>query len=77
MARLFTHKIRHVASLPNTYDLEKTTDVITKLKNTPILPHFSLAPIDITNLYTIIPVTDIREIIAKVLEENISIPQNP
>jgi len=66
-----------VAPIPNTYNLENTTDVITKLKNTPIHPQVSLAPIDITNLYTNIPATDTREIIAKVLEENISNPQKP
>ena len=63
------------APLPNTYNLENTTDLITKLKNTPILPQFTLASLDITNLYTNIPVTETREITAKALEENIPNPQ--
>jgi len=58
LARLFTQKIRHLAPLPNTYNMENTTDLITKLKNTFILPQFTLASLDITNLYTIIPVTE-------------------
>jgi len=75
LARLFTHKIRHLAPLPNTDNLENTTDLITKFKNTPILPQFTLASLDITNLYTNIPVTETRDIIAKTLQENILNPQ--
>jgi len=70
LARLFTQKIRQLAPLPNTYNLENTTDLITKLKDTPILPQLALASLDITNLYTNVPVTETREIIAKALENN-------
>ena len=75
LARLFTKKIRHLASLPNTYNLENTTDLNTKLQNTSILPQFTLASLDITNLYTNIPITETREIIAKAFGENIPNPQ--
>ena len=75
LARLFTQKIRQLAPLPNTYNLENTTDLLTKLKNTPILPQFNMASLDITNLYTNIPVTETREIITKALENNIPNPQ--
>ena len=64
-----------MAPLPNTYNLENTTDLITKLKNTPILPQFTLASLDITNLYTNISVTETREIIAKDLDKNVPNPQ--
>ena len=43
LARLFTQKISQLAPLPNTYNLENTTDLITKLKDTPTLPQFVLA----------------------------------
>jgi len=74
-ARLFTQKITHLAPLHNTYNLENTTDLITKLKNTSILPQFTLASLDITNLHTNIPVTETREIVAKALEKNVPDPQ--
>jgi hypothetical protein len=45
-----------MAPLPNTHNLENTTDLLKKLENTPILPHFTLASLDISNLYTNIPV---------------------
>jgi len=75
LARQFTQKIRQLAPLPNTYNLENTTDLITKLKDTPILPQFALAFLDITNLYTNVPVTETRKIIAKALKNNIPNPQ--
>jgi len=53
----------------------KTPDLITKLKDTPILPQFTLASLDITYLYTNIPVTETRKITAKALENNIPNPQ--
>jgi len=69
--------MRQLAPLPNTYNLENTTDLITKFKNTPIHPQFTLASLDITNLYTNIPVTETREIIAKVLAKNVPNPPKP
>jgi len=58
LVRLFTQKIRQLAPLPNTYNLENTTEFLTKLKNNPVLPQFNMASLDITNLYTNIPVTE-------------------
>jgi hypothetical protein len=56
LAQLFTQKIKLIAPLPNTHNLENTTDLIKKLEKTPILPHYNLASSDISNLYTNIPV---------------------
>ena len=70
LAHLFTQKIKQMAPLPNTYNLQNTRDLIKKLEDTPVLPHFALDLLDITNLYTNIPVKEIREIIAKTLEKN-------
>jgi len=75
LARLFTQKIKQLAPLPNRHNVDNTTDVIKKLNDTPILPHFTLAPFDITNLYTNIPVTETRDIISKTLKENLLDPQ--
>ena len=75
LARCFTHKIRLLAPLPNKYNLDNTTDLIKKLHDTPILPHFAMASLDITNLYTNVPVKETKKIIAKNLEENQLVPQ--
>jgi len=40
LVRQFTQKIRQLATLPNTYNLANTTDLITKLKDTPVTPPF-------------------------------------
>jgi len=70
LALLFTQKIHQMAPPPNTYNLQNTRDLIKKLEDTPILPHFALASLDITNLYTNIPVKETRDIIANTLEKN-------
>jgi hypothetical protein len=75
LAQLFTHKIKLMAPLPNTHNLENTTDLLKKLENTPILPCFTLASLDISNLYTNIPVKETREIIANNLDNNNIKPQ--
>ena len=70
LAKLFTQKIRQLAPLPNTYNVENIGELLGKLKNTPILPHFKLASLDITNLYTNIPVMETRDILSNMLERN-------
>jgi len=60
LARLFTQKFKQLAPLPNRHNINNTRDVIKKLNDTPILPHFTLASLDITNLCTNIPVAKPR-----------------
>jgi hypothetical protein len=69
LARLLTQQIGQLAPLPNTYNLNNTTDLIKKLKNTPPLSHYALASLDITNLYTNVPINETRNIISKTLEQ--------
>jgi hypothetical protein len=71
LAGLFTQKIRQLAPLPNVYNVE----LISKLKDTPTLPQFALASLDITNLYTNIFVTETRDIISNTLKQNLMDPQ--
>jgi hypothetical protein len=59
-----------IAPLPNTHNLQNTTDLLKKLENTPIQPHFALASLDISNLYTNIPVKETRDIVADNLDNN-------
>ena len=65
-----------MAPLPNTFNLDNTRDVIKKLGDTQVLPHFVLAPLNITNVYTNIPVKETREIMANTLEKKQIKPQN-
>jgi hypothetical protein len=74
LARLFTQKIRQLAPLPEVYNVDNTVDLISKLKDTPILPQFALASLDITNLYTNIPVTETRDI-SNTLKQDLLDPQ--
>jgi hypothetical protein len=59
-----------MAPFPNTQNLENTRDLIRKLEDTPILPQFALASLDITKIYTNIPVKETREIIVNTLRKN-------
>ena len=64
-----------MAPLPNTHNLENTTDLLKKLEKAPVLPHFTLASLDISNLYTNNPVKETKEIIANNLDNNNIEPQ--
>jgi len=75
LARLFTQKIKQLAPLPNRHNTDNTRDVIKKLNDTPTLLHFTLASLDITNLYTNIPVAETRNTISNTLKENMLDPQ--
>ena len=70
LAQLFTQKIRQLAPLPNIYNTDNTRDLIYKLKDTPILPHFGLASLDITYLYTNIPIAETQNILSNTLKQN-------
>ena len=73
---LFSHKIKLLAPLPNKFNLENTTDLIKRLNDTSILPQFALASLDITKLYTNVPVAETKKTIAKNLEENQTDPKS-
>ena len=75
LAKVFTQKIRQLAPLPNTYNIENTRETIGNLQNTPILPHFKFASLDITKLYTNILVSENRHILSNMLEQNFLKPK--
>ena len=64
LAKLFTQKVVHLAPLPNAVNTQNSKTLIHELKDTPIMPHFNMASLDITNLYTNIPVTETGTIFA-------------
>jgi len=75
LAGLFTREIKRLAPLQNTHNLNNTTDLISKLKDTPTLPHCGLASLDITNLYTNVPVKETRDIISNTPEQLVPNPR--
>ena len=75
LAKLFSQKIIQLAPLPNTYNIENTRNLIDKLNHTPLLHHYRFASLDITNLYTNIPIKDTRDILNNTLEQNSTDPK--
>jgi hypothetical protein len=52
LAKLFTQKINQLTPLPYSFNVKNTKELILNLKDTPIQPHFTLASLDITNMYS-------------------------
>jgi hypothetical protein len=71
---LFTDKINHLAPLPNSFNLKNSQDLLNNNKATPMLPHYTLASLDITNLYSNIPV-ETRVILANILQQRLIPPR--
>ena len=70
-AKLFIQKISQLAPLPNTFNIENSKDLIHKLRDTTILPHFTFVSLDITGLYSNIPVTETKGILADILKHKL------
>jgi len=75
LSRLFTDTIYHLAPLPNSLNLRISQDLLKNLEATPMLPHYTLASLDIASLYTNIPVKETRVILANILQQT-NTPQN-
>ena len=75
LASLLTHEIKRLAPPPYTYNVNNTTGLINELRNTQIYPHYSFSSLDISNLYTNIPVTETRDIIVNTLEHQLDPPK--
>ena len=57
LAKLFSDKLKVVAPLPFTFNVKNTLHLIDDLKEIPISTNVRIASLDITNMYTNIPVT--------------------
>jgi hypothetical protein len=57
LSKLFTKKINQLSPLPHVFNIKNIYDLIWNLNDTPLLLHYTLASLDITNLYSNIPVT--------------------
>ena len=75
LSKLFTEKIHHIAPLPNAFDVKNTQNPIHNLNDTPLLPHHSLASLDIMNLYSNIPVTETKTILTDMSKYALVTPQ--
>jgi hypothetical protein len=75
LSRLFTDKINHLAPLPHSFNIKNTHELLRNLEDTPMLPHYNLASLDITNLYSNIPVLETRTVLANILKHELIDPQ--
>jgi len=75
LSKLFTEKIHHLAPLPNTFNIKNTQDLLHNIRDTPLLPHHSLAFLDITNLYSNIPVPETKTVLTNLLKHELVTPQ--
>jgi hypothetical protein len=64
-----------LAPLPHSFNIKNTQDLLRNLKDTPVLPHYKLASLDVTNLYSNIPVLETKTILADILTQNIIDPK--
>jgi hypothetical protein len=67
--------MNHIAPLPNAFNIKNTKELIQNFKDTPWLPYFNFASLDIKNLYPNIPVKETKTILENMLTQNIVDPQ--
>ena len=75
LSRLFNEKIHRIAPLPNAFNIKNTWDLIQNLNDTPLLPHYSLASLHITNLQSHKPVIETKVILTDTLKHELVTPQ--
>jgi hypothetical protein len=69
---IYSHKkINPLTPLPYSFNIKNTTELIQNLKETPILLYFTFASLDITNMYSNIPVTETKQLLADIREHNL------
>jgi len=75
LSTLFTDKINRLVPPPNSFNIKNTQDLLKNVDDTPVLPHYTLASLDITNFYYNIPVKETRTILANIMTQNLIDPQ--
>jgi len=75
LSKLCTEKVHRLAPLPNAFNIKNTQDLLRNIQDTPLLPHHSLASLDITNLYSNIPVPETKTILTNLLKHELVTPQ--
>ena len=67
LSKMFTKTINQLTPLPYAFNILNTQDLMQNIKDTPMLPHYTLASLDITNLYSNIPIIDTKMILNDML----------
>ena len=75
LPNLFTQMINNIAPLPNTFNVKNTTHILQKLLDIPMIPHFTFKSLDITSLYSNMPVKETRTILTDTLKYHQTDPQ--
>ena len=70
LSKLCTQTINQLT----TFNIKNTTQLIQALKETPILPTYKSASLDISNMYSNIPITETGHIINDIMEFNLIDP---
>ena len=70
LARHFSSLITRHAPLPNTFNIKNTSSLIQELQQTPISPTATFASLDVTNMYSNIPVSQTKHILDNILHLN-------
>jgi uncharacterized protein (DUF1697 family) len=70
LSRLLTQKIKELFPLSYSFNVRNSAQLIQELKMTPILPSHTFASLDISNMYTNIPIAETKHILNKALENN-------
>jgi hypothetical protein len=68
ISKLFTSKINQLCPLPHAFNVGNTHDLRENLHNTPPITHYTLASLDIKNLYPSIPVAETNSILTNILK---------
>jgi len=76
LSKLFMEKVSQLAPLHHYFNIKNTQDLSKKLEDIPIPPHYNLALLDITNLYSNITVKETKTIFANILTHNLIAPPN-
>jgi len=74
LSKSFTHKLNHFVLLPNAFNIMNSSDLINQLLQTPIMPTTTFASLDISNMYSNIPITDTRKILEDITRNNLVDP---
>jgi hypothetical protein len=75
LSKLFTQTINNITPLPNALNIRNTTELVADLQKTPMRPHYKLASLDISNLYSNIPIQDTKTILSNILKHSETDPQ--
>ena len=75
LSKLFTEKVTQLAPLSHSFNIKNTHDLLKNQVDFPMLPHYNLASLDVTNFYSNIPVKETKKIFANILQHNIVTPQ--